>query len=103
MGQFKFFTVLGFRLFFAFFGRFWHFWCFGGDLRVLGVLVSYKINREIKLVVGRVTEGFKGGLREFWGGLARSGGVIGVCVTRNRAHLPLWKSCRAPDLVPDTT
>ena len=75
MGQFKFFTVLGFRLFFAFFGRFWHFWCFGGDLRVLGVLVSYKINREIKLVVGRVTEGFKGVWGKFWGGLGRSGGV----------------------------
>ena len=58
-----------------FFGRFWHFWCFGGDLRVLGVLVSYKINREIKLVVGRVTEGFKGVGGKFWGGLGRSGGV----------------------------
>ena len=31
----------------------------------LGVLVSFKITRGIKLVVGRVTEGVKGGLREF--------------------------------------
>ena len=47
--------------------------------------LSYKITRGIKLVVGRVTEGVKGGLREFWrvwgvlvayklgGGLGQSG------------------------------
>ena len=42
---------------------------------VLGVLVSYRITRGIKLVVGRVTEGVKEGLREFWGGLGGSKGV----------------------------
>ena len=42
---------------------------------VLEVLVSYKITRGITLVVGRVTEEIKGGLREFWGGSGRSGGV----------------------------
>ena len=44
-------------------------------MRVLGVLVSYKINGEIRLVVGRVTEWFKGVWGKFWGGLGRSGGV----------------------------
>ena len=42
----------------------------------LGVLVSFKITRGIKLVVGRVTEGVKGGLREFWGGPGGSKGVL---------------------------
>ena len=44
---------------------------------VLGVLVSYRITRGVKLVVGRVIEEVKGVLREFWGGLGRSGGVKG--------------------------
>ena len=65
----------------------------------LGVLVSFKITRGIKLVVGRVTEGVKGGLREFWGG---PGGSKGVCLTPIGHFLPLWKSCRALDLVPNT-
>ena len=70
----------------------------------LGVLVSFKITRGIKLVVGRVTEGVKGGLREFWGGLARfGGGSKGVCLTLIGHILPLWKSCITPDLVPNTT
>ena len=56
----------------------------------LGVLVSFKITRGIKLVVGRVTEGVKGGLREFWGG---PGGSKGVCLTPIGHFLPLWKSC----------
>ena len=64
-GSILIFTVLGFWPFWAVFGRFWHFWGFGGDLGVLGVLVSFKITRGIKLVVGRVTEGVKEGLREF--------------------------------------
>ena len=41
---------------------------FSGDLGVFEVQVSYKISRGIKLVVGRVTEGVKRGLREFWRG-----------------------------------
>ena len=65
----------------------------------LGVLVSFKITRGIKLVVGRVTEGVKGGLREFWGG---PGGSKGVCLTPIGHFLPLWKSRRALDLVPNT-
>ena len=36
---------------------------------VLGVLVSYRITRGVKLVVGRVIEEVKGVLREFWGSL----------------------------------
>ena len=68
----------------------------------LGVLVSYKINREIKLVVGRVTEGFKGVLGEFWGGLARARGVKGGLLDPYRARLPLWKACRALDFVKNT-
>ena len=36
--------------------------------------MSYKITRGIKLVVGRVTEGVKGGLKAFWGCLRRPGG-----------------------------
>ena len=38
----------------------------------MGVLVSYRITRGVKLVVGRVIEEVKGVLREFWGGLGRS-------------------------------
>ena len=34
---------------------------------VLGVLVTYKLTRGTKFVVGRFTEGVKGGLGEFWG------------------------------------
>ena len=60
--------------------------------------VSYEITRGIKLVVGRVTEGVKGGLREFWGG---PGGSKGVCLTPIGHFMPLWKSCRALDLVPN--
>ena len=44
----------------AIFGRFWHFLGFGGDVGVLGVLVSYRITRGVKLVVGRVIEEVKG-------------------------------------------
>ena len=71
------FTVFGFGLFLAILGHFWHFLGFSGELGVFGVQVSYKISRWIKLVVGRVTEGVKRGLREFWGVLVRSRGVKG--------------------------
>ena len=60
----------------AIFGRFWHFWSFSGDLGVLEVLVSYKITRGIILVVGRVTEEVRGGLREFGGVRVGLGGSI---------------------------
>ena len=69
---------------------------------VLGVLVSFKITRGIKLVVGRVTEGVKGSLKAFWGCLRRSGGSKGVCLTPVGHVLPLWKSFRALNLVPNT-
>jgi len=39
--------------------------------------VTYMITGGIKLVVGRFTEGVKGGVREFWGGLGRSRGING--------------------------
>ena len=39
--------------------------------------MSYKISRGIKLFVGRVTEGVKRGLREFWRGFGGYGGVKG--------------------------
>ena len=57
MGQFTFSHFLGFCTF----CRFWAFWgifcTFGvlvGGEGVLGVLLSYKITRRIKLIVGRV-------------------------------------------------
>ena len=56
--------------FLAIFERFWHYWGFDGDLGVLGVPVSYRITRGVKLVVGRFIEEVKGGL-------GRSGGVKG--------------------------
>ena len=80
------FRVFGLLPFLAIFGRFWHFWGFGGDLGDLGVLVSFKITRGIKLVVGRVTEGFKGGLREFWGVFGSSRGVKGGLLDPFRAR-----------------
>ena len=61
--------------------------------------MSFKITRGIKLVVGRVTEGVKGGFREFWG---VPGGSKGVYLTPLGHVLPLWKSCRALNLVPNT-
>ena len=76
-GSIVIFTVFGFGPFLAIFGHFWHFLGFSGDLGVFGVQVSYKISRGIKLVVGRVTEGVKRGLREFWRGFGGYGGVKG--------------------------
>ena len=50
------------------------------------------------------------GLGRFWGvlrwfGLVLGGlgGSKGVCLTPIGHFLPLWKSCMAPDLVPNTT
>ena len=63
------------------------------------MLVSYKITRGIILVVGRVTEEVRGGLRKFLGGSGRSGGVY---LTPIEQVLPLWKSLRALDLGPNT-
>ena len=76
---------------------------FVGDWGVLGVLVTYMITRGIKLVVGRFTEGVKRGLRGFWGFLVRSRGSRGFCLTPLGHVLPLWKSCGALDLGPNTT
>ena len=89
MGQFQFFQFLGFCIFchfWAFLVIFGNFWGFVGDWGVLGVLVTYMRTRGIKLVVGRFTEGFKGGLREFWGGSGRSWGVKGGLLDPYRAH-----------------
>ena len=51
--------------------------------------------------------GFGGGgggfLRVFMGVLGGLGGSRGVCLTPIGCFLPLWKSCMAPDLVPNTT
>ena len=71
------FLVFGFlAIFLAILAIFGVFGGFVGDWGVLGVLVTYMITRGIKLVVGRFTEGVKGGLREFWGVLVRSRGVL---------------------------
>ena len=48
--------------------------------------MSYWITRGVKLIVGRVIEEVKGVLREFWGGLGRSGGVKGGLLDPFRAH-----------------
>ena len=70
---------------------------------ILRVLVSCKITRGIKLVVGRVTERVLGA----WGCFGEFGGSEGgsrvVCLTHIGHFLPLWKSCTVPDLVPNTT
>ena len=68
MGQFRFFQFWGFCVlghFWAFLATFGDFGGFVGDWGVLGVLVIFMITRGIELVVGRFTEGVKGGLREF--------------------------------------
>jgi hypothetical protein len=87
--------------FLAIFERFWHYWGFDGDSGVLGVPVSYRITRGDKLVVGRVNEEVKGGFEGVLGGLGRSRGSKGVCLTPIGHVLPLWKSCRALNLVPN--
>ena len=80
MGKFRFFQFLGFCVlghFWALLATFGDFGGFVGKWGVLGVLVTYMMTRGIELVVGRFTEGVKGGLRDFKGGLGRSGGVKG--------------------------
>ena len=82
------------------------FWVPGGVGGVLGVLLGYKITRGIKLVVRGSMIGFWkvwGVLRGFGGVLGGLGGSRGVCLTPVGCFLPLWKSCKAPDLVPNTT
>ena len=44
-----------------------------------------------------------GVLRGVWGVLGGLCGSRGVCLTPIWHFLPLWKSCMAPDLVPNTT
>ena len=70
---------------------------------ILKVLVSYWETRVIILVVGTVYGAFwvgLGGSRGVWGGL---GGSRGGLLYPYKALLALWMSCRAPDLVTDTT
>ena len=45
----------------------------------------------------------RGVLREFWGVWGGPGGSKGVCLTPIGHVLPLWKSCRALNLVPNPT
>ena len=52
------------------------------------------------MMVLRGLGGVFGGSREFWGGL---GGVQRGYFSPIRHILPLWKSCKAPDFVPNTT
>ena len=47
--------------------------------------------------------GFRGVLRWFGGVLGGLGGSRGVYLTPIGYFLLLWKSCMAPDLVPNTT
>ena len=57
---------------FAFLGIlavFAHIWGFNGNLCLLRAIVSYKVTRWIKLVVGRVIKGLWEGSQGFWGGL----------------------------------
>ena len=65
--------------------------------------MSYDVTRGTTLVVGMVHDGFWG----VWGVNRGSGGFLGgpawVCFTPVWYFLPLWKSCTAPDLVPNTT
>ena len=62
--------------------------------------MSYVITRGITLVAGRVTVRVKEGFRGFLGGL---GGVNSGLLVPLEHPLPLWRSCTAPDLVPNTT
>ena len=94
------FVIFHFWAFLAIFGQFWHFWGFSGDLGGLGALVSYEVTIWIRLVVARVHIGL-GGSRVFFGEVWR--GPEGVCYTPIRNFLPLYKSCMAPDFVPNTT
>ena len=46
--------------------------------------------------------GFRGVLGGFGGVLRGLGGLRGVCLTPKWHFFSLWKSCMAPDLVPNT-
>ena len=97
------FSLFPFLAVFGFLARFFGFWL---QLRLwafLGVLVSYKITRGIKLVVGGVIERFWGGLGGLGGSRGVKGGSRGVCSTPIGHVLPLCKSFRSPDWVPNTT
>ena len=72
----KFLHFVRFCIFLAVFGIFWHFLGFSGDLGILIVLVNYEVTRGIILVVGRVTDGFWGGSRGFWGIWGGLGGSV---------------------------
>ena len=61
--------------------------------------MSCEVTRGTILVVGMVHDGFWGVL----GVQGGSGGPDGVSFTPVWHFLPVWKSCMAPDLVPNTT
>ena len=99
----------------CFFGRFGQFLCslaalahflgFSGNLCVLRAIVSYKVTRGIILVVGRVIKkfwGVSGGFGGVTGALGGPTGVQRVHSTQKRHFLPLWMSCKAPVLGPNT-
>ena len=97
------FCVLQFSAFSGNLAVFAHFLGFIGNLGVLRAIISYKVTRGIPLIVGRVTKGFWGVWgrhRSFWGAFEGPGGAHS---TPERHFLPLWRSCTAPDLVPNTT
>ena len=114
MGHISVFAV--FALFaICFFGRFGQFLCslaalahflgFSGNLCVLRAIVSYKVTRGIILVVGRVIKkfwGVSGGFGGVTGALGGPTGVQRVHSTQKRHFLPLWMSCKAPVLGPNT-
>ena len=101
-----FFGVLHFLPFLGIFGHFLHFLGFWWGWGVLGVLLGYKITRGIKLVVRGSMIGFWkvwGGFEGVWACFGGSRWVKGGLLDPYRMFLPLWKSCKAPDLVPNTT
>ena len=77
---------------------------FGVFREDLGVLLSFKITREMILVVGKVTERVQGGLRGFCGvyGVVK-GSQTEVCLAPTDQILPFRMSCTAPDGVPNNT
>ena len=65
--------------------------------------MSCEVTRGTILIVGTVHDSFWG----VWGAQGVSGGGLGgpdgVSFTPVWHFLPVWKSCMAPDLVPNTT
>ena len=103
MGQFWVFPLFAFLHFWRFWAVFGHFLGFSVHLGIWGLLVSCEVTRGTILIVGTVHDGFWG----VWWVQGGSGGVWGgpdrVFFTPVWHFLPVWKSCMAPDLVPNTT